>query len=268
VKRVTRFIGVAWIPGILLVPLTAFATDVALSPAQLPEWKAPPAYSVDVVMVAQGDTISMKRYIDAGRIRSQISTDGHTTIMIEPGGAKRVMYSLVPDQKVAIERTVPEGMLAADSAAAKPEVISLGSVKVDGVLTRHYRILTASDVVDAWFDARTSAPVRMASGPDSARTTIEWKNLAVGPQPAGLFEVPADYHTVDMDAMLAQARGMMTGAGIGSQATVVGGVVGIPDESALGKDLGESFGGVLGNTATPYLDGQIGSWVGGKDYTQ
>lgn len=261
-KHVTRFIPVAWIPGILLVPLSAFGADVALSPSQLPMWKAPPAYSVDLVMTAQDETISMKRYIDNGRIRSEVNTGGQTLILIEPGGSKHVMYQLVPDQKMAIKEAVPEGVIP-DSTAAHPEVISLGKAVIDGIPTVHYRILDPNETVDAWFDAKTSAPVRMMSGPDSARTTIEWKNLVVAPQPAMLFVVPPGYRTVDMDSMLAEARGAM-----GTPGAVVGGVVGLPDETALGEDIGDRFSGMLGRTATPYLDGQVGSWVGAKNYNR
>lgn len=253
----------AWIPVFLV--LVALPANAAVIPAnELPVWKPPVSYKVDLVMSAKGQTFVMKRCVDGGRVRSEIEAEGQSMVMIELGDEKGTSYSLVPKEKMAIKQSAPAitAPARADSIAPADVTIEfLGEEKRDGTTARKYRITGGEGVVDAWFDAASGAPLRMES-PGDEKTVIEWKNLEVGPQPGKLFEIPKDYRTIDMDAMMAKAREAMGKVeGMEGMPGITGGMMGVPTGAGVGASLGAAFGGALGATAGPYLGGQVGGWV-------
>jgi hypothetical protein len=291
----------------LLAPSTAAIAKNAPAPAkrestakrapgakasELPQWVTPPAYSVDMVMESAGTTITMKRYIQGAKIRSEISAEGTDVVMIELGDEAGTIYTLMSDEKMAmkmstrsLEEMMPpeakakiEGKSATSPPGAPPanaEVEFLGDEKVDGVAARKYRVETDEGVVVAWFDAANDAPLRMESKVNDENATIKWKNLEVAPQPDKLYEIPKDYEVQDMDEMVKQMQsmtGMPGGAGLTGlvggaamgQASGMASKAGSTFGAGLGAGLGATVGGPLGAMAGQYIGGAVGGWVSKK----
>lgn len=268
--------------------------------AGLPAWTPPETYSVDMVMQGGGETFTMKRFISGERVRTEIAADGQNIVMIELGDEAGTNYTLMPGEKRAMKMSRAKMMEAASGmapeAAAKDEgappdakIEPLGDDTINGVAAKKYRITSDGGTVLAWFDAATSAPLRMASKVEGKDSVIEWKNLNVAPQPAKLYEIPKGFEVTDMDEMMAKMKSMKGGPGMGGMGALDGlaGMAGLPSAggmggglsgmaqgagqsfgsemgSSLGGTLGASFGGPLGSMAGSYLGGKVGGWLGAK----
>jgi hypothetical protein len=259
---------------------------VSLATIDLPHYAPPPAFREDLVIVNGGKTMTMRRFSDHGKIRTEMDADGHQFVMIETGDAKGTMYTLMPDEKKAMKqsRQVVEGATAKAKAGSPKlgetqgspppdmKVEDLGEEKLDGVMVRKLRMAAGKDGdVLGWFDEATGAPLRMESLVDGKKATLEWKNRKVEPQPAELFAVPKSYDVTDMDEMMAKMGsmgGMGAMGGVGSMAKgMAGGMVqgmGSNFGGSLGATLGGSLGGPLGAMAGQYLGGKIGGMLGKK----
>ncbi len=249
----------------------------------LPHYEVPSSYSEDLVITADGRTIVMKRAIDGGKTRTDLSMDGQSMVMIEMGDERGTTYNLMPDRKEALKQSrasmdemtggqlgqlEAKGAKEAKSAQANPpdmKVEDLGDDTAGGAPARKMRLTSADGVVLAWFEKATGAPLRMESTVEGKNAVIEWKNRKAGPQAASLFEVPKEYKVDDMDAMVAQMRGM-GGMGAMSQGMMSGMVQGMGSNlgSSLGAKLGGSLGGPLGAVAGQYIGGRIGGALGRK----
>src|SRR5439155_98963 len=74
----------------------------------LPHYAAPDAYREDLVIENEGKAITMKRFVDHGRSRTEMASEGHSFVMLEMGedkgtGAPGRMESLVDGKKAIIE---------------------------------------------------------------------------------------------------------------------------------------------------------------------
>lgn len=258
----------------------------ALDAAGLPHYVAPEAYSVDLVMNGDGKTFTMKRFIDNAKVRTEISAEGQNLVMIEAGDEKGTTYNVMPDQKMAIKQTagtmasamkaahqeLPKPKAAAVSAPEGYKVEDLGDEAVDGKTLKKLRFTGGEGSALGWFDKATGAPARMETDANGKKSSIEWKNLKAGPQPAELFTVPKEYKVTDMDEMIAKMNSMQGASGMGSMVKGMGqGMVGGMGQnfgqsmgSSLGSKLGASFGGPLGAVAGQYIGGKIGGMIGKK----
>jgi hypothetical protein len=257
----------------------------------LPGWKAPSSYSVEMVATHDGQTVSLKRYIDGSRIRSDIRAEGQAMSMIEMGDEAGTSYTVIDEQKRAIKQSAAAMKSAVadlgkqteaepETPAAPVKVEYLGKEKMNGKDCDKYRYDSGEKPAFAWIDPATQFPVRM----QYESSTVDWKNYSTGPQPAQLFEVPKGYEVVDMDEMMKKmgAMGGMQGMGgaMGGRGMpgMGGGVSGMANNMAgsfgnqmgsqmgtgLGSSLGASFGGPLGAMAGGYLGGRIGGMIGEK----
>ncbi len=251
----------------------------------LPHYTEPPAYAVDLVIHSQGKDMVLKRFIDQGRIRSEIAASGQDIVMIEMGDDKGTNYTLMPKQKRAMKqsREAMEEMAGdkmkktikeaeAEDANAPPANVKLedlGDETVGGRAVKKIRISVPEGTSVGWFDKTTGAPVRMEGTVDGQTASIEWQNYKVGPQPAKLYEVPKDYELTDMDEMMAKMkstggmRGMMGGM-MGGMGQNLGQSMGGSLGGSLGATLGGSLGGPLGAAAGQYLGGKVGGMLGKK----
>ena len=51
----------------------------------LPHYAAPDAYREDLVIENEGKAITMKRFVDHGRSRTEMASEGHSFVMLEMG---------------------------------------------------------------------------------------------------------------------------------------------------------------------------------------
>ncbi|TMQ59369.1 MAG: hypothetical protein E6K76_04685 [Candidatus Eisenbacteria bacterium] len=260
---------------------------VSLATIELPHYVPPPAFREDLVINNDGKSVTMKRFLDHGKIRTEIAAEGHQFIMIEVGDAKGTMYTLMPDEKRAMKQSRQAAEAASAKVKAKPEKLGeaegneappdvkaedLGEEKLDGIVARKLRMAYGKEGdVLGWFDKATGAPLRMESLVEGEKATLEWKNRKVEPQPAELFAVPKGYEVTDMDEMMAKmgtmgAMGAVGGVGAMAKGMAGGMVQGMGSNlgGSLGSALGGSLGGPLGAMAGQFVGGKIGGMFGKK----
>jgi hypothetical protein len=266
-------------------------TAVTWPGIDLPAYKAPDAYSVDLVIDSPEGRMVMKQSVDKGRTRTDLNADGHDMVMIETGDEKGTMLMLMPEEKRAIKTSsamMPgmaeqmAGKKAEEEAETAPpdmKIEDLGDEALDGRMVKKLRMSFDEGSALGWFDKTTGAPLRLESTVDGKKTAMEWKNYTVEPQPENLFEVPKSYELMDMEQMMSQAKGMggnmsgmmgaggLMGVGAGGMAGMAGGMAGNM-ASGMAQNFGQSMGGSLGATLGGALGGPIGSiagqYIGGK----
>ena len=254
---------------------------VSMSEIDLPHYSPPAAYREDLVVSGKQGDMTMKRFVDHGKIRTEMSTDGNDFVMLETGDPSGTMYMIMPEQKTAMKQS-RDAMNKAGAKLPKKEepgasappadikVEDLGEDKLDGVAVKKLRMVAEGGDVLGWFDKTTGAPVRMESVFQGEKSTIEWKNRKPGPQSEELFQVPKGYAVTDMDEMMKKMGGMggMGGMGVGGMAKgMAGGMVqgmGSNLGGSLGGMIGGSLGGPLGSIAGQFIGGKIGGMLGKK----
>ncbi len=273
----------------------AKANTGGLASIDLPHYVAPDAYSVDLVIQSPKANMVMKRFIDHGRIRTEMNASGMDVVMIEMGDARGTSLTLMPKEKRAIKQSregmasqmgdqAKAGVKGAESEGAPQappdmRVEDLGDETLDGKPVKKVRISQPEGSSLGWFDKVTGAPVRMEGTVDGETAVIEWKDYKVAPQPAKLFEAPKEYDLTDMDEMLSKMKDMggpgamkgMMGGMPGMGGMGVKGMMGGMGQSlggnlggSLGGTLGGALGGPLGALAGQYLGGKVGGMIGRK----
>ena len=256
----------------------------------LPRYTPPAAYSEDLVITTEHQSVTMKRAIDHARTRTEFTAQGQHVVMIELGDDKGTMLTLMPEQKQAMRQSRASLQSLAGMAGAKAEdtpaaasdappdvkhtaretppgvtAEDLGEATLGGTAARKFRLTSEDGVVLAWFDKATGAPLRMESTVEGKPAVMEWKHRSLVAPPPSMFEVPKGYQVQDMDELMAKmnamggtsgmAQGMLSSMGQGMGANL---------GASFGAGLGASLGGPLGAMAGHYLGGRIGGMLGGK----
>ena len=260
------------------------AAPVSFSQIDLPHYAQPEAFREDLVINSKKTSMTMKRFVDHGKMRTEMKTDGQEFVMIEMGDEKGTIYTIMPEQKTAMKQSSKALAKSSEQKSEDPgstpsadlKVVDLGEETVDGVAARKLRMIVGKEG-DAlgWFDKTTGAPLRMESLADGEKTTIEWKNRKTGPQDAELFAVPKGYEVMDMEEMMKKMGGMGgmggmagMGGGLGDMAKGYAGGMAQSMASNLGGSLGASLGGALGgplgSIAGRFIGGKVGGMIGKK----
>jgi hypothetical protein len=175
------------------------------APLLLAQDAAPPvtfdkSYSADqLITTRDGNTINSKLYCDNGRIRTEMTAEG-MTIIILPDQQKA--YTVMDSQKMVM-------VMPYDPAKYKKFMIgtpgfqgtteAAGTDTVDGVACNKYKLTTDGKVYDLWTNTATKQPVKLAV--EDGSFVLVWKNYQAGPQDPALFQVPAGYQMVTMPSM-------------------------------------------------------------------
>ncbi len=262
----------------------------SLAALGLPRYAAPDAYREDLIIENDGKQITMKRFVDHGKTRTEMSADGQSVVMLEMGDEKGTSYSLLPGEKKAMKQTVqgmgeaskPMGDAAKKAHEAKfappPDIQAedLGDDTIDGRAAKKVRMVYGKDPQDVtgWFDKATGAPLRMESVVEGKKAVVQWKDRKTEPQPAEFFRVPKGYEVTDLDEMMKKmsAMGMpvggsVAGMGLGMAKGMAAGMAQGMAQSFganLGGSLGASIGGPLGGIAGRFIGGKIGEIIGKK----
>ncbi len=177
--------------------------------AQAPPFTPDKQYSADeVITTKDGTSVTVKAYMDNGKMRNEMNTHGMNVVSIIRPDEKK-MYSVMPAQKMVMEMPLdPEKMKAKMPSTSgddgKFELV--GPDMVDGAACTKYKMTSKDNKVFFWWvkDA-TKAPVKMTS--DDGSFTIVWKNYKAGPQDAALFEPPAGYQVMNMPSGMGMPGG-------------------------------------------------------------
>ncbi|MCE0499360.1 MAG: DUF4412 domain-containing protein [Methylacidiphilales bacterium] len=175
-------------------------SEPAFAQSAAPAYVYPKQFSADEVMTTKdGGTMTMKTYMDNGKVRNEVNTNGMQIVsIVRPDQQKmyqvmvaQKMVMVVPLDPVKIKRMTPPG----SDGDGKFETV--GPDTVDGVAATKYK-MTSRDgkVIFLWVGVTSQFPIKLTS--DDGSFTLAWKNFQAGPQDAALFEPPSDYQVINM----------------------------------------------------------------------
>jgi Domain of unknown function (DUF4412) len=188
--------------------------------AQIP--KVSP-FSADMQISSTGDRVphdaTGQVYVGSGHIRMNIDSGGHATALITDLATQTTDILLV-EQQMYIENKA--GRMPArgpgsgtqdlkpynpqNPCANQPDITckKIGVEEVSGRTCDHWQITDKQNrVTDLWIDQKLSFPVKVTTKDSSMLLT----NIKEGQPDAGLFQIPADYHKLDMGGMLPPSAG-------------------------------------------------------------
>jgi hypothetical protein len=171
----------------------------------------PKPFSADQVKTTQGKTETAKVYVTQSAMRAEGVQDGRNYISIMRFDRK-VLWSLMPDEKMYFEMPIPAG---AQAAAGMKEFMkgvqvkreSLGSEKVGGFdcdKTRMTVTLQGTTSTTIQWTAKDLGGFVVKELDETTGDITEYKNIRPGPQDPSLFELPAGYKKMDMGGMAGQ----------------------------------------------------------------
>lgn len=155
-------------------------------------------FSADMVSTGQGMTTNAKVFVSANK--SRMETPESVTISRMD---KKVVWILMPEQKMYMEQAFDPGKVMASSEKVEGELerTPLGKDTVDGKVTDKYKVTYEiqgmRNEMYQWIESGSIFPIKTSSLDGS--WSVEYRNIKTGPQPDSLFEVPAGYKKFSMD---------------------------------------------------------------------
>lgn len=156
-------------------------------------------FSADMVTREGGQTFHGKIYSAKDKVR--IETPAATIINRLD---QKVSWVLMPEQQMYMEQPI-DPMAAARMQAEVPgetERVSMGKEPVDGKPAEKFKVTydagRGPENIYQWM-GEGKFPLKTESLDGS--WSVEFQNLIQGPQPASLFEIPADYQKFSMPAL-------------------------------------------------------------------
>lgn len=167
--------------------------------------------SYDYTMTSGDISINGKVWMQGEKIKTKAVMQGQKVITIVDGDAA---YTYHPDENTAFmmdldqagQTETPSDFI--EDVDTRPDQYKIvDSVVYDGVKCKIVEVTGADgqEQVKMWVREDYGIPVRVeTSVPDGEKMVLEYKNLKLGPQPSGTFELPAGVEVMDMSEMLKQ----------------------------------------------------------------
>lgn len=245
------------------------APAAALLAVSLP-WSAPAAdtprlemdvaYSATRIIEAGKERIEQRLYQQGAMVqRMETELNGQPSIIIMRGD-RDLVWTVMPQQRMVMEMrmahdvTDPMNIEIPDPDSWVME--RLGREAVNGIPATKYRVATDDGAKTRmrghmWVSDH-GIPVRTDLETGGERILMELRNLVVGPQPAALFEPPADYQRHVLGAGFDGSMGGMGGMQ-GTPGNPASGATGTPGNDPgndPGAEPGAGFAGELATEAT------------------
>jgi len=187
----------------LAAALLAVSLPCALVQANALRFDPDVAYSA-VRVIENDKTRIEQRYFhhDATTNRMESELRGQQSIMILRAD-RNLLWTIMPQKRMYMEMSLDTGTVPGEVAVIPErdrwvEIEELGREAVHGVSATRYRVVTDDEdgtrMQGHIWVSEHGIPVRMdLMSSNNKRTQMELRDLVVGPQPATLFEPPADY---------------------------------------------------------------------------
>jgi hypothetical protein len=162
-------------------------------------------FSATVVSQGGGQAVISKIFIKDGKVRTEIQTAPGTYIIVRPDLSKTwtVMTASKSYMEMPIKKEL-ESRVPAEKVKGEISRKAVGSETIDGHPTTKYE-LTAKPAGEKaitsyqWWATDIHFPVKTAAVDGS--WSVTYKDIKIGGQPDGLFEVPAGYAKMSIPAM-------------------------------------------------------------------
>jgi len=194
-------------------------------------------YSADSYMETAEGVMEGPVYVAPGKERREFVQQGEKSIMILRHD-KKVIWMLMPEDKMYMEMKMPEGGRKDDLSGYKIETTTVGPETVNGVETTKSKMIMTGPKGDKMggFGWRTKEGIVVkldaiaVKKKSKERFKIELKNLKVGKQKPAMFEIPSDYEKMDM--------------GMGGLGKMMGGDKNVDDRQPKEKGSGQGGFGI------------------------
>jgi hypothetical protein len=161
-------------------------------------------FSADTITTHKGgDKIAGKLYYKPDRFRMEMKA--HEDMIVITRMDRKVAWNIMPAMKMFMEMPfdLKNRPMVEDKFEGETERKLLGSETIDGHPTKKYLITYKSgnrtDQVYQWIATDINFPLKTAATDGS--WIQEFRNVRIGSQPNGLFEIPAGYQKMDMPQM-------------------------------------------------------------------
>jgi len=181
-----------------------------LFPAGVRAQKATADFSADIISTTAQGAMNMKIYSTTGK--SRVEMPGNIMIIRQDFG---VMWMVMPDQNMYMERPIDYAMLARTSPVLERAIerVPMGNESIDGVVAQKskitYEVNGRPDSMYQWIGPK-DMPIRSQAIDGS--WTVDYKNISMGPQPDSLFEPPAGYQKMAIPSMGDMVQAMQNGS--------------------------------------------------------
>lgn len=172
-------------------------------------------YSADSNMETEAGAMNGRVYSAPGKERREMDQGGKKMITIMRRD-KKVTWMLMPEQKMYMEMQMDSGhSKPEDMSSYKIDATMVGPETVNGIKATKSKVVMTDSKGNKMggFMWRTSDGIAVKSdvlamgGGSKMRMKSEITNLKVGHQDPALFEIPAGYAPMGMDAMMGGAMG-------------------------------------------------------------
>lgn len=162
-------------------------------------------YSADSYMETAEGVMEGTVHVAPGKERREFVQQGEKSVMILRHD-KKVIWMLMPEDKMYMEMKMPEGGRKDDLSGYKIETTTIGPETVNGVETTKSKMIMTGPKGDklGGFGWRTKEDIVVkldaiaVSKKSKERFKIELDNLNIGRQNPALFEIPSDYEKMEM----------------------------------------------------------------------
>ena len=189
-----------------LAPSLLFIMAVSAVSAQ--PGQQPPQFKASVKQKgSDGTTSTGTMYFGGAKIRTELASDGDTTIMlVDP--AARAQYVLMPSDKVYMQMPMGQGPVSGPvprpsdptnpcaGGSGNTDCVKGSSESVNGHNAIRWDYTNSDGVrTRAWISPKLRFAVKTE---DDDGNSMELSNIAEGAQPANLFSIPSGYSKMDM----------------------------------------------------------------------
>jgi hypothetical protein len=186
----------------------------------------PPQFKANVKMKdgSDGSTASGTVYFGGAKVRTELSKGGQDIVVLADPMAKS-QYVLMPTQNVYMQMAIGQGPVnipitgssdptnPCSAASGNTDCVKGPTEAVNGHNAVRWDYTSAEGVrTRAWVSTTLRFPVKTE---DDNGSSMEFSNIAPGPQAASLFSIPPGYKKMDVGAMGAVGGGMARGGGGG-----------------------------------------------------
>lgn len=173
-------------------------------------------FSADMVMDHRGKKVTGKMFMKGDKMRMEGvgGQPGYSIIR----GDKKILWVIMPQQRMYMETTIPEEVpYKANPAKKFPGEISrkkVGTEKIGGRPCTKYLVTQEMvgqvNKIYIWVAKGIDFPVKVADS--GGEWTVEYRNIKTGSVPGSKFEVPSGYRKMSIPGM---GKGMGQGMGPG-----------------------------------------------------
>ncbi len=180
----------------ILIFSVIFSVSLTVLSLLGPEQAKAIEFSSDLVIVPKGDEpMEGKIFVKGDKIRQETSEEDGTQIMIiRPD--KKLTWMITPEDKTYMEMPYQSEDKTFEEWTPEKEKKAklLGQETVSGIACKKFETVEDGEKTTLWVSTQFPFPIKV----EDSETTMEYRNIKLGPLPDSLFELPPGYEKMAM----------------------------------------------------------------------